>query len=260
MQLSPRLFLSLTVGGLLTLTSPHQGVFANNEPAAPEKPAESSAPAKPAESPAPSAAPAKPAENVTPATPTESPAAKPVEAQPAPVVPAVPVTPPAAVVKPELSKPVAPAKAGIQPTAEELRSVELVNQERVKRGLNPLVVDTTLIAVAREHSKEMMDKKYFSHQSPTSALKTPMDRYLKAVPRPEYACVGENLFYCTIVDVNRGHNAFMNSPTHRDNVVFPRYEKIGVGIVKNERGEFWITQMYLTTTDPVQVAKRMGAR
>ena len=52
----------------------------------------------------------------------------------------------------------------------------------------------------------------------------------------------------------------MNSPTHRENVLFPRYEKIGVGIVK--RGsEFWVTQMYLSTTDPVSVAKnRMMGR
>lgn len=249
MQLSPRVILSLTVGGLLSLSSPQTGVFANSETAAPEKTTETTAPAKPAEN----MAPAAPAE-----APTQPAPAQPAPAQPspAPAITPAPSSQPAAPVKPA-----APAKAAVQPTAEELRSIELVNQERVKRGLNPLVLDPTLIVVAREHSREMMDKKYFSHQSPTSDLKTPMDRYLKVVPRPEYACVGENLFYCTIVDVNRGHNAFMNSPTHRDNVVFPRYEKIGVGIVKNERGEFWITQMYLTTTDPVQqVSKRTTSR
>jgi uncharacterized protein YkwD len=148
-----------------------------------------------------------------------------------------------------------------QPTAEERRSVEMVNAERAKRGLSRLVIDPLLIEVAREHSAEMRDKSYFNHHSPTAGIKTPMDRYLKAVySRPGYACVGENLFYCSITDVQRGHTAFMNSPTHRENVLFPRYEKIGVGIVRNDRGEFWLTQMYLTNTDPTLIAKKMSKR
>jgi uncharacterized protein YkwD len=148
-----------------------------------------------------------------------------------------------------------------QPTAEERRSVELVNVERVKRGLSRLVIDPLLIEVAREHSAEMRDKTYFDHHSPTAGIKTPMDRYLKAIyTRPSYACVGENLFYCSITDVSRGHTAFMNSPTHRENVLFPRYEKIGVGIVKNDKGEFWLTQMYLTNSDPAMIAKKMSKR
>ncbi len=220
MQFTPRMFLSLTVGGLLTLVSPKPGVFAEDANPAPEKPVESSAPAT---------APSIPAD-------TQNTQVAPVQT------------------------PDKNAASVIQPTPEEIRSVELVNRERKKLGLPLLTIDPTLIAVAREHSKEMMEKKYFSHQSPTPGLKTPMDRFLKVVPKPEYACVGENLFYCTVVDVQRGHQAFMNSPTHRDNVVFPRYEKIGVGIIKNEKGEFWITQMYLTTTDPIKVAKRMGMK
>lgn len=146
-----------------------------------------------------------------------------------------------------------------QPSEEERRFVELVNDERARRGLSRLSIEPLLISVAREHSAEMRDRKYFHHESPTASLRTPMDRYLKAVPaRPEYACVGENLFYCSVSDVIRGHEAFMNSPAHRENVLFPRYEKIGVGIVKNERGEFWVTQMYLTNSDPEPAGKKMA--
>jgi uncharacterized protein YkwD len=140
--------------------------------------------------------------------------------------------------------------------------VELVNVERAKRGLSRLVLDTTLISAARKHSDEMRQKRYFAHQSPTSGIKTPMDRYLRELQgRPSYACVGENLFYCSVVDVDRGHTAFMNSPTHRENVLFPRFEKIGVGIVKNDRGEFWVTQMFLSSSDPTTtVAKRTAQK
>ena len=46
----------------------------------------------------------------------------------------------------------------------------------------------------------------------------------------------------------------MDSPTHRENILFPRYERMGVGIVKRN-GEFWVTEMFVTNTDPVSVAK-----
>jgi len=149
-----------------------------------------------------------------------------------------------------------------KPTAEELRFVQLTNQERAKHGLRQLEIDPLLIAVARKHSAEMRDKDYFGHESPTPGIKTPLERFLLAateVRRPAYACVGENLFYCSIVDVQRGHKALMNSPTHRENILFPRFEKMGVGIIKNARGEFWVTQMFLATTDPLVASKKLSS-
>jgi uncharacterized protein YkwD len=135
-------------------------------------------------------------------------------------------------------------------TADELRYLELTNKERAARGLSQLVIDPLLVDVGRAHSREMSDKAYFSHTSPTTALKTPLDRYLAAEPhRPSWALVGENLFYCSIVDVERGHVAFMNSKGHRANILEPRYERMGVGIYVNPRGEFYVTEMFLSKTD-----------
>jgi uncharacterized protein YkwD len=134
-------------------------------------------------------------------------------------------------------------------TPEEIRFVELANKERAKRSLRQLALDPLLVAVARQHSQEMMEKSYFDHYSPTPGFRTPMDRYLKGLGfRPTYACVGENLFYCSVIDVERGHQAFMNSPAHRENVLFAQYEKIGVGIQRNNKGEFWVTEMFLSSS------------
>lgn len=238
MRFETRLLSSILLGGAFFLTPSATLVRADVAPA-PEK-----APAAPVMDQPGTEAPA-------PAEKTETPAA------PAPAMPTAPA-PTVAAPAATAAQPSAAAENLVE-TAEERRFVELVNVERRKRGLSELIIEPLLIKVARDHSREMQDKAYFNHNSPTAALKTPMDRYLKAAyVRPEYACVGENLFYCSIVDVQRGHNAFMNSPTHRDNVLFPRYEKIGVGIVKNERGEFWVTEMFLTNTDPVIVAKHMA--
>lgn len=135
-------------------------------------------------------------------------------------------------------------------TQEEIRFVELVNKERASRGLQQLTIDPILVQVARAHSEEMAVKHYFSHTSPTPGLKTAMDRYLAALKRrPTWALVGENLFYCSIVDVSRGHQALMDSEGHRANILEPRFTAIGVGSYVTESGEFYVTQMFLAKTD-----------
>jgi uncharacterized protein YkwD len=135
-------------------------------------------------------------------------------------------------------------------TTDESRFLELTNNERVARGLQPLTYDPNLTEIARAHSREMSDKNYFSHHSPTPGIETPMDRYLSSVKqRPSWALVGENLFYCSIEDVDRGHQALMKSPTHRDNILESRFERMGVGIYINPEGEFFVTEMFLAETD-----------
>lgn len=136
-------------------------------------------------------------------------------------------------------------------TQEEQRFVTLVNQEREKCGLNKLIVDPLLIEVAREHSREMSEKSYFSHTSPTENKKTPLDRYLFALPRrPSWALVGENLFYASrVVEPERGHTALMNSDGHRANILESRFERIGVGEYVNAKGEMYITEMFLSKND-----------
>lgn len=137
---------------------------------------------------------------------------------------------------------------------EEARFVDLTNAERVRRGLNPLDVDPLLVEVARAHSRDMADNDYFAHEAPHPELRTPMKRYLARLGhRPRYAMVGENLFYCSKVDVNRGQRAFMDSRDHRENLLNSEFESIGVGIHKSADGAFWVTEMFLRKTpEPAQ--------
>ena len=135
-------------------------------------------------------------------------------------------------------------------TMEEERSFELVNAERWSRGLGVLKPDPLLVEVARAHSREMAEKDYFDHTSPTPGMQTAMERFLSGLGRrPKWAYVGENLFYCSIVDVNRGHEAFMNSHSHRDNIINPKFERLGVGVYQDKDGQFWVTQMFMSMRD-----------
>lgn len=147
------------------------------------------------------------------------------------------------------SAPMPTDSSGAVMTQQEMKYLELTNKERVARGLAPLVPDPLLVQVGRQHRREMAEKSYFSHTSPIEKLKTPMDRYLAMeTRRPSWALVGENLFYCSIVDVERGHSAFMNSEGHRENILQSRYERMGVGIYVTPKGEFYVTEMFLAKT------------
>ncbi|MCX6344297.1 MAG: CAP domain-containing protein [Armatimonadetes bacterium] len=138
----------------------------------------------------------------------------------------------------------------IQVAAAETQLLDSLNAERWDRGLSILSENPLLVEVARAHSREMYEKSYFDHVSPTPGLKTPMARYLKALgSTPAWACVGENLFYCSIVDVERGHLAFMKSPRHRENILNPRFEQVGIGVYISPDGQFFVTQVFLAQVD-----------
>lgn len=140
------------------------------------------------------------------------------------------------------------------PNKEEMEFITRVNAERKSRGLSVLQIDPLLTNVARAHSREMWSKNYFDHHSPTPGMVTPLDRYMAGLdacsqPKPPYALVGENIYYCSVLNqsysVAYAHQALMNSVHHRKNILEPRYEKIGVGTFQDSQGEFWVTELFL---------------
>jgi uncharacterized protein YkwD len=50
-------------------------------------------------------------------------------------------------------------------------------------------------------------------------------------------------------NVNSLHQAFMNSPAHRDNVLFGQYRHVGVG-VKMDGDTMWVTIVFESHRDP----------
>lgn len=128
--------------------------------------------------------------------------------------------------------------------------VELVNAERKKNGLETLAVDSTLASVARAHSAEMRDLSYFAHESPTTALRTQVERY-RAIFNTTPRTIAENIYRAwgrrhvpDGDDIKKAHESLMNSPSHRANILLGRVTRIGIGIVANENGDIWVTQMF----------------
>lgn len=120
----------------------------------------------------------------------------------------------------------------------EQRMFELVNQERVRAGVKPLIWDVKLAEVGRLHSQDMFKRGYFSHYSPEG--KDVGDRLEQAqIP---YTIAGENLALAP--DIIRAHNGLMNSEGHRRNILDPAFSKIGIGVQDGEIYGKMFTQIF----------------
>lgn len=110
-------------------------------------------------------------------------------------------------------------------TAEELQLLNLINSERTKQGLAALKGNNAVANVARAHSQDMADNNYFEHYNLKG--ESPFTRLRKA--GISYLAAGENI--AINVSVPSAHQAFMNSPGHRANVLSRDYTEVGIGII-----------------------------
>ncbi len=115
-------------------------------------------------------------------------------------------------------------KANPRP-ALEAAMLEMVNVERKKAGLKPLVADPELTQVARAQSRDMFVRGYFAHVNPEG--KDPFERMKEA--NIKFLTAGENLALAQTMEI--AHKNLMNSPGHRANILNPSYGKVGIGVL-----------------------------
>jgi hypothetical protein len=115
------------------------------------------------------------------------------------------------------------AKLRDQVGAEEYRLVYITNQYRVLMGRAAFKLNVKLCAAAREHSKDMVEKGFFSHESPLPGKKTPQDR----AARHGTSCGAENI-YAGGAKADGPFSAWFHSDGHHKNMMGGAAE-IGVG-------------------------------
>jgi len=120
----------------------------------------------------------------------------------------------------------------------EAQMLELVNQERTSRGLEPLEADPELTEVARRHSADMFARGYFSHNTPEG--KDPFDRMKESGVR--FRTAGENLAIAPTLQM--AHTGLMNSPGHRANILKPGFGRLGIGIMSGGRRGIMVSQEF----------------
>jgi hypothetical protein len=107
--------------------------------------------------------------------------------------------------------------------------VEMINSEREERDLEPLKIDERLNTAAFMKAQDMIENDYFEHSSPSGV--TPWDWFDKA--GYGYVWAGENLA-AHFFDTQSVFEAWMASPSHRENILNSNFKDIGVAVLSGE--------------------------
>ncbi len=161
----------------------------------------------------------------------------------------------------------------ISVTGDTIQQVErlvhdLVNEERQRRGISPLLQDQKLSAIARAHSEDMAMRDYFAHEDLLG--QGPPER----AARQGYTCrkdygsyytegVAENIFqnwlyssrtyigpipaknYMSPEEIAASTvDGWMASPGHRENILDRSYDRVGTGVAISKDDKVYITQNF----------------
>ena len=123
-------------------------------------------------------------------------------------------------------------------SAQEQTAGNLLNNDRVRYNLAPLVIDPTLCRIARIKSQDMRDNQYFAHTSPTYGNVRQMLSHFSYA----YSAAGENIAHHATIE--KAQAAFLSSPGHRKNIMSSAYTKVGLGVAIDEHGFVYLTQIF----------------
>ena len=112
--------------------------------------------------------------------------------------------------------------------AEALKAYNLVNAEREAEGLDSLTWDANLESTSSVRSKECSQS--FSHTRPNGSAWYTVNSKIQG---------GENLAF-GFDDAASAVDAWMNSPTHKDNILYPDFEKVAISVYVTDDGTaYW---------------------
>ena len=128
---------------------------------------------------------------------------------------------------------VPPALAGslTADAAAEQAQLQRVNDARRAKGLPVLSWNARMASIARDHSFDMARSGDLQHNPRLPQQVGP------------YQALGENVGYGP--DEGGVHEAFMDSESHRENILGSSYTQVGIGAV-DDGDLVWITQVFYT--------------
>ncbi|MCL2580020.1 MAG: CAP domain-containing protein [Oscillospiraceae bacterium] len=172
--------------------------------------------------------------------PDAPPQIPPPAGEPAPVQPA-PAADPAPYPQPQPAVPSPQPPVSTPPVSINAfyigEVVRLVNLERERAGLKPLEVNHTLVQAAQIRAGELPHS--FSHNRPNGRRwSTVLDEVgLDLFSWGENIAYGQQTPAAVVAD-------WMDSPTHRENILRERFTLIGVGFHQDERGRYHWVQLF----------------
>src|SRR3989344_3513356 len=136
--------------------------------------------------------------------------------------------------------------------------LELTNKKRSEAGVAPLQLNATLSQAAAGKAADMFGKDYWAHVAPDGT--TPWNFITGA--GYTYTVAGENLAK-NFSDSASVVDGWMNSPTHRENLLRSQYEDIGFAVVNgrlNGEETTLVVQMFGKPTSSGVIAQSAPAQ
>jgi uncharacterized protein YkwD len=133
---------------------------------------------------------------------------------------------------------------GVSATGDERRAFDLINSERQKRGLPPLVLDGALTRLARYQSETMARDGLLSHVDRDGL---DLKGRAQMLGLHGWRALGENIAY------NQGFSdptafaveRWMVSQAHRENILNGGFTHAAVGIARAADGRIFFTQVFM---------------
>lgn len=126
----------------------------------------------------------------------------------------------------------------------EKKVFDLINEQRTENGLQKLDWSDEVAEIARFHSENMANFSFFSHTDLDGLM---VNERADLLGVKKWRAIGENIAF------NRGYRnpaesavqRWMQSPSHRENLLNNRWQESGIGIAVTEDGTYYFTEVFL---------------
>lgn len=120
----------------------------------------------------------------------------------------------------------------------------LINAERIKNGLSELEWSDSLAAVARLHSDDMANAKFFSHRGSDGSM---VDDRADRLGLGAWRSIGENIAYMRGFEDPAGLavSKWLESTAHRKNLLGETWKESAVGVAVTTDGTYYMTEVFL---------------
>jgi uncharacterized protein YkwD len=108
----------------------------------------------------------------------------------------------------------------------------LLNKQRTRRGMRKLRLNRRLSRAAAAHAKDMVTRRYFSHDSPSGHSVVDRIKKVGYLSSVRAWSVGENIAWGAGEQSTPKQimQAWMNSAGHRANILTRQFREIGIGV------------------------------
>ncbi len=126
----------------------------------------------------------------------------------------------------------------------ERQAFVLLNQKRTEQGLSALVWDDETAKIARIHSQNMANHKFFSHKGLDGSL---VNDRADSIGLSKWRLIGENIAYLRGYrnPVEVAVECWMKSDSHKQNLLNKNWKQTAVGIAVTDDGTYYFTQVFL---------------